>query len=122
MLLGMLRKQHHHIGEANISYTEGVFHMPSGIFHKSRRDLFHCSRAQEIAPAFGGNQQDPAAAMGSGLEGDDGWLHREWMHFLFPKKVHKETAGEDFDFLPWTPLKTTKALSALGPALIALGV
>ena len=61
-------------------------------------------------------------AVGSGLEIDDGYSHRGWVRFLYPKKARKETAGEDFDFLPWTPLKTTKALSALGPALIALGV
>ena len=54
MLLGGLYRdvgasQLYHIGAANISYTEGVFHMPSGIFHKSRRDLFHCNRGYLFA-------------------------------------------------------------------------
>ena len=61
-------------------------------------------------------------ALESTSEGDDGWPRRGWVRFLYPKKARKETAGEDFDFLPWAPLETTKALSALGPALTALGV
>ena len=62
-------------------------------------------------------------ALESSLEEDDGWLHRGWMHFLYPKKVHKETVGGEFRFSPpEPPLQTTKALSALGPALTALGV
>ena len=59
-------------------------------------------------------------AVGSGLEIDDGYPHRGWVHFLFPKKVRKETVGGEFRFSPpEPPLQTTKALSALGPALIA---
>ena len=55
-------------------------------------------------------------AVESGLEGDDGWLHREWMRFLYPKKARKETVGGEFRFSPpEPPLQTTRASAALDP-------